>query len=339
MNNKLGAAIWGAGWVAGEHIKAYQNNPHCEIVAVGSRKESSARAKMDAAGLECSVYTGYDELMRDKRVDIVSICTPNDLHAVETIKAADAGKHILIEKPVALNLEDLAKMRDAVRRAGVKTLVGFVLRWNPLFDTIKSLQKTDALGRIFIAEVDYWHPLGRWYKGFDWVTTKKCGGSMLLSAGCHAVDAIRYFVESEIVEVTAYSTNAGSCEYDGSIIAALKFANGTIGKVSASWDVASPYIFNIELLGTNGTLRNNTLFSKTLFAGQTGFTQIPTILPDSGDVTHHPFQGEIDHLVNCILTNTESPVNLEDAVKTHEVCIAADISANEGHPVKLPLLS
>ncbi len=338
MDRKFGVAVWGAGWVAGEHIKAYQNNPHCEIVAIGSRKESSARAKMDAAGLECAVYTDYDELIMDSRVDIVSICTPNDLHAVETIKAANAGKHILIEKPIALNLEDLAKMRVAVRKAGVKTLVGFVLRWNPLFDTIKSLQKTDALGRIFMAEVDYWHPLGRWYGGFDWVTTKKSGGSMLLSAGCHAVDAIRYFVESEVIEVTAYSNNTGECEYDANIVAVLKFANGTIGKVSASWDVASPYIFNVELLGTNGTLRNNSLFSKTLFAGQTKFAKIPTILPDSGDVTHHPFQGEIDHLVDCILSDTESPVNLEDAVKTHEVCMAADISAAEGRSVKLPLL-
>jgi len=339
MKAKLGAAVWGAGWVSGEHIKAYKNNPHCEVVAIGSRKAESARAKADEAGIECAIYTDYDELLADKRVDIVSICTPNDRHAIETIKAAEAGKHILIEKPVALNLEDLARMRDVVRRAGVKTVVSFVLRWNPLFECIKGLQKTIALGQIFYAEVDYWHPLGRWYKGFDWVTTKKAGGSMLLAAGCHAVDAIRYFMESEIVEVSAYTTNAGECEYPGTIVAALKFENGRIGKVSATWDVRSPYTFSIELLGENGTLRDNRLYSKALLPGQTKFLEIPTILPDSGDVTHHPFQPEIDHLVDCILTNTESHVNLEDAVKTHEVCIAADMSAEEGHPVRLPLIS
>jgi len=338
MKKKFGAAVWGAGWVSGEHIKAYMNNPSCEVVAVGSRKESSARAKMEAAGLDCAIYTNYDELLKDKRVNIVSICTPNDLHAVETIKAAQAGKHILIEKPVALNLEDLAKMREAVRKAGVKTVVSFVLRWNPLFECIKGLQQTDALGRIFMAQCDYWHPLGRWYMGYDWVTTKKSGGSMFLSAGCHSVDAIRYFVGSEVAEVSAYSNNARECEYDANIMAILRFENGVIGKVSASWDVANPYIFNIELFGENGTIRNNMLYSKKLLPGQTKWTEIPTILPDSGDVTHHPFQGEIDHLVDCILTNKESPVNLEDAVKTHEVCIAADISAAEGRPVKLPLL-
>ena len=90
---KFGAAVWGAGWVSGEHIKAYMGNPNCEVVAVGSRKESSARAKMEAAGLDCAIYTDYDELLKDERVDIVSICTPNDLHAGETIKATPAGQH------------------------------------------------------------------------------------------------------------------------------------------------------------------------------------------------------------------------------------------------------
>lgn len=335
MNAKLGAAVWGAGWVSGEHIKAYVNNPNCEVVAIGSRKAESARARMNAAGIECAIYTDLDELLADPNVDVVSICTPNHLHAGETVKAAEAGKHILIEKPVAMNLPDLRKMQEAVRKSGVKTVVSFVLRWNPLFQCIKGIQQTDALGRIFMAEVDYWHPLGRWYKGFDWVTTREQGGSMLLAAGCHAVDAIRYFVGSEVSEVSAYSTNIGPCEYDASITAALKFENGAIGKVSATWDVASPYVFNIELLGENGTMRNNMLFSKKLLPGQQGWTEIPTILPDSGDVSHHPFQGEIDHLVDCILTGTESHVNLEDAAKTHEVCFAADISACEGRPVRI----
>ena len=73
--------------------------------------------------------------------------------------------------------------------------------------------------------------------------------------------------------------------------------------------------------------------------GQTDFATIPTILPDSGDVTHHPFQGEIDHLVDCILNDKESSANVEDGVKTHEICLAAEISAREGGSVKLPLLA
>src|SRR5205085_10640714 len=98
----LGVAIQGAGNVSTEHIRAYQRNPYTEVVAIGSRREESARAKAAQMGLECAIYTDYDSLLAHPGVDIVSICTPHDRHAVETVAAARAGKHILIEKPVAV---------------------------------------------------------------------------------------------------------------------------------------------------------------------------------------------------------------------------------------------
>jgi len=335
---KYGVAVHGAGWVSGEHIKAYMKNPHCEVVAISSRREESARQKACEAGLDCRIYTDFDQVCADPEVQIVSICTPNHLHAQETIKAARAGKHILIEKPVALNLPDLRAMHKAVREAKVKTVVSFVLHWNPLFQCIKALLAEDALGQVFYGEVDYWHGIGRWYGGYDWVTKKETGGSMLLAAGCHAVDAIRYFVGSEIVEVMGYATKVNpDYEYDATIVAAVKFANGAVGKVSGSLECVMPYNFNIDLMGTHGSIRNDRLYSRKLLPGQTGFATIPTILPDSGDVTHHPFEGEINHFVECILQDVESHVNLEDAVKTHEVCFAIDRSAAEGRPIQLPL--
>ena len=117
----------------------------------------------------------------------------------------------------------------------------------------------------------------------------------------------------------------------------IKFASGKIGKVAASIECRMPYIFNINLMGEGGAIVNNKLYSLKLLPGQTDFATIPTILPDSGDVTHHPFDAEIGHFVTCILNGEESHANLEDTVKTHEICFAADLSAREGRPVKLPL--
>ena len=335
---KYGAAIFGAGWVSGEHLKAYVNNPHVEVVAIGSRKEASARARAEELGLSCKIYTDYDQLIADPDVQLVSICTPNNLHAEETIKAAEAGKHIIIEKPVATNLEDLRAMHQAVQKAKVKTVVSFVLRWNPLFDVIKALLSQGAVGKIFYAEVDYWHDVGPWWTGYSWVTSREMGGSSMLGAGCHAVDALRYFTGDEVAEVSAYSVKVNPVyEYDENIVASLKLKSGVIGKVSSCFSCQMPYNFNIDLLGDKGSIRNNRLFSKLLLPGQTDFATIPTICPDSGDIEHHPFQGEIDHFVDCIINDVESYVNLEDAVKTHEVCLAADQSAEEGRPVSLPL--
>src|SRR6266496_2349808 len=128
----IGVAIHGAGWVSGEHIKAYQKNPSTRVVAICSRKRESAEARAREAGLsDARIYTDYEELLRDPEVQAISICTPPNLHAQETIASAQAGKHMLIEKAVANDVANLRAMDAAVRKAGVKTVVSFVLHWNP----------------------------------------------------------------------------------------------------------------------------------------------------------------------------------------------------------------
>ena len=94
---------------------------------------------------------------------MVFLATPNNLHSRQTIAAAQAGKHLLIEKPAALDVDSLERSIAAVERAGITSLVGFVLHWNPMFDMIKSQLRADLLGRVFYAEVNYWHQVGDWY--------------------------------------------------------------------------------------------------------------------------------------------------------------------------------
>ena len=339
MATKLGVAIHGAGWVAGEHIRAFAHNPYCEVRVVSSRREESARTRLRETGVEADVDTDYGRVLSRTDVDVVAICTPNERHPDETVAAAAAGKHILIEKPVAMNVADLDRMQAAVERARVRTVVSFVLRWNPLFQTIKALIADGALGDIFLAETGYLHDIGPWYSGWEWARTKERGGSATLFGGCHAVDALRWFA-GDVAEVSAYQTRGHVQEYEyaPTIAGVVKFQKGGIGLISTSFEVPVPYTFPIHLDGTLGAIRDGKLYSKTKFPGQTDWITIPSIAPDSGDVAHHPFQGEIDHLVDCIRNGVESHCNLADAVKTHEVCLALDQSAAEGgRPVRLPL--
>ena len=334
---EYGVLVHGAGWVSTEHVRAYQRNPHTEVVAICSRtRESAERLKEATGAVNAKIYTDYEQALADPNVHLVSICTPPNLHPRETILAAQAGKHILIEKAVANSREELMEMVRAVRQAGVKTVVSFVLHWNPQFMTIKRLLEQNAIGRIFYAEVDYWHHIGPHYRQYEWNVKKSVGGSSFLSAGCHAVDAMRYFVQDEIDEVMAYSNNTDpNYEYDTNVVAAVRFRGGAIGKLSSILDCRCPYAFNIDLLGERGTLRDNRIWAKDLFPGQTDWITVPTIRPDSGDVTHHPFHGEIDHFVDCVRNNVESHVSLFDAAKTHEVIYAIDESAATGKPVKV----
>ncbi len=338
-----GVGVIGTGWVSGEHIKAFAKNPHSEVRGICSRKLSRAQAKISEMGLaDCEPYDNLGRMLDNKDIDIISICTPHPQHPEQAIAAAESGRHILIEKPVAMDTASLKKMRDAVRKAKVRTAVCFELRWNPLYMNIRALLAQKLVGNVYYGEVDYFHGIGPWYKQYEWNRIKAMGGSVLLTAGCHAVDGLRWFMQSEAVEVTGI-TNRGpknllKYEYDTNSLTIVKFENGAIGKIGASIECIQPYVFNIRLLGDAGTIANDKFYTNKL-PGQTGWATVPTILPDSGDVTHHPYQGEIDHFVDCIRTGRESHVNLEDAVKTHEICLASDLSAETGKPVKLPLIN
>jgi predicted dehydrogenase len=334
----LGIAIHGAGWVSGEYLKAFQRNPHSEIRVVSSRREASARARLAEAGIEADVDTDLGRILARPDVDVVCICTPSDRHPAETIATAEAGKHIVVEKPVALDVENLHRMRDAVRRAGVKTVVGFVLRWHPLFKLVKALVQDGTLGDLFLAETGYFSQIGPWYTGFEWARTRAQGGSNLLFAGCHAVDALRWFA-GDVAEVSAYETRGHDTawEYAPTIAATLKLANDGVALLASSFEVPVPYTFPIQLHGTKGAFRDGRLYAKERFPGQTDWISIPTLALGSADVSFFPFGELADHFVECIRTDTESHCNLEDAVKTHEVCLAIDRAAEEGRPVRLPL--
>ncbi len=337
--DKLGVAIVGAGQVSYAHVASWLRNSHSHIVWIVSRRLESAQKLAEHFRLQCRLGTDFEAVLNDPEVHVVNISGPNHVHTPQAVAAARAGKHLLVEKPMCLSMEENRHIRDAVAAAGVKSVVSFVLRWNPLIRNIKALLEQEVIGRLFYVEVDYWHGLAEWWPGFPWGRTWASGRSTMLTGGCHAVDAIRYLTGDEVVEVAAFANNIkGKFEYPANVVAILRFASGAVGKTSALFDAEMPYQFNIDLAGAEGTIRDNKIWSKRLFPGQTGWTTMETILPDSGAVEHHPFDDEINHLVDCILRNEESHVNVADAYKTHEVCLAIDRSIElGGAPVRLPL--
>ncbi len=341
MGKALGAAILGTGWVSGEHIKAFQANPHTEVRAILSRERARAEKKAQEYNLaRCRAYTDLDELLKDGDIHVVSICTPHHLHVEQGVACAQAGRHVVVEKPVALDLDGLRRLDAAVRENNVRSVVSFVLRWNPLFETIRAILADGLIGEVFHGEVDYLHGVSKEYSLYPWVSKRAYGRTALLTGGCHAVDALRWFIGKNAVEVFGYGNfsrgNPLEYEYEPNSVIVVKFEDGTMGKVATSLEYAAPYTFPIVLMGDQGTIRDNRVFTKR-WPGQTGWAAIPTILPDSPAVEHHPFVPQINHFIECVLTGAESHCNIADTVKTHEICIAAEISRCEGTPVRLPL--
>ena len=358
-----GVLLHGAGWVAGQHLAAFQHNRATRVVAVCSRSLAGARRRGTEAGLPASAcYTDLAAALRHPGVDIVSICTPQHVHCAGVLAAARAGKHLVIEKPIAISLAEMRAMRDAVRRAGVKTIVSFVLRWNPLFQKLKAMSAGGAFGKIYSVETDYLSHCGSWWGGWKDTNTKERGVSAMLIAGCHAVDALRWFAAlgefeaAQPVEVFAIAggyrkghkreynpltntwiKNAPPMEFDGLELALVKFDNGVVGKVSVNFDCIMPYRFPLRIFGDRGSVFDNRIWSHA-FPSQKKWIEMKAIQPDSSDVSHHPFQAQMDHFVECLQRGVESHCNLEDAIRTHEVVFAAQKCYRTGRPVRLPLL-
>jgi len=363
----LGVGISGIGWCAAEHIKAFLKNPHTEVRFLHGRDEARVREKLSRYGVDlpgARFTPRYEDLLESAEVDIVSITTPNHLHAAQAVAAARAGKHFVLEKPTGLGTRELVRIRDAVRNAKVRTIVSFELHYNPYLRFVHWLRESGRLGRIRFARVQYLSRVTDWYSGWDWVRKKSSGGSHLLAAGCHAVDALRWCSGLEPVEVSALHTRfTEGYEWPTTIAANMKLQKGAIGHVTSSTDFMLPYTFGVELMGDKATVRDilvtwhkdqpldvdelrraNPFPEVELLDAQYGSgspaLRIDCLMPDSADVSHHPFQGEMDELVEAVRNRRETHLSVFDAQKTMEVCLAADLSADKGgRPVRLPLVA
>ncbi len=326
-NGKIGIAIQGAGLVSSGHLNAYLRNPHTHVVAIGSRTLAGAEAKAREVGIDpatINLYDDVDALLADPALDALSICTPPQLHAAEGIAAARAGKHFLIEKPISMNNAELLDLDTAVRESGVKTVCGFVLRYNPMVETAHRLIQDNMFGELLYIQADYWHnPVHSGYPAHP-------DASAMMLGGVHALDMARYLMSCDIAEVSAFETSHDpAAPFPGNQTAIVKFTNGRIGKISACVEHWAPYQFNIDLLGTDGGMRDNRFYGRKL-VGATDWATFPTITPNSGLVTHHPFDAEIDHFVNCIRAGVESHGNVRDGVNTHKAVFAIDESSKRG---------
>jgi len=361
----LGVAVCGIGWCAAQHIAAFERNPHARITWLCSRDIERARATLAHHALavpDARFTTRFEDVLEARDVDIVSIATPNHLHADQAVAAAGAGKHLLLEKPTGLDAAELARIRDAVRRAGVRTIVSFELHYNPFLKFARWLREDGWLGGIRFVRTQYLSRVTDWYSGWSWVRTRASGRSHLLAAGCHAVDALRWCGGREAIAVSALQTHfTDGYEWPTSILVNLQLEGSALGHVTSSTDFMLPYSFGVEMMGDRGTLRQdliqwldapidldalaraNPFRDVRLEAASDGAgrpaIRIRCTMPESADVSHHPFQGEIDELVACVLEGRDTSIDVFDAQKTMEICIAADRSAERGgQPIALPLV-
>jgi len=152
--------IVGFGWVARAHLQALKAVEGAHVTAICDLQSYDEQELEREFGIPLKVYQDYEAMLRDSSIDAVSICTPHPFHPQLAIAAAEAGKHLIIEKPLALTFGESKAILAAVAKAGVQTCVCFECRYSKHFSLISSCIDTDLLGDIHYAEVDYYHGIG-----------------------------------------------------------------------------------------------------------------------------------------------------------------------------------
>jgi len=328
---KYNVGIIGYSWAAGAHIEAINKTEWAQVTAVCSSRKLNPSELSAKHGGQIKCYTNLQEMLEDKTIHVVSVTSYPYEHAQQAILAARAGKHLIIEKPVALSWEDCIKVKEAVEKAGVKTCVCFECRYSSQFITTKALINSGMLGEIHYGEIDYYHGIGPWYGQFRWNVKKDSAGSSLLSAGCHALDALLFCMGNDVEKVTSmatYSKNSDfrKYEYPTTSVTMLKFRDGSIGKVASVIDCLQPYYFHVHLVGSEGSLLDNKFYSTKMGNLNKGkWSELSMKMLDSGDVSDHPYQTQFEAFFSALDKGKEMPyTSLSDALHAHEIIFMAD---------------
>ncbi len=334
---KYNVGIIGYSWAAGAHIDAINRTSLGQVTALCSSRKLDAAEISAKHGGNIKCYTDLSEMLADPDLHIVSICSYPAQHAEQAIMAAQAGKHLIIEKPLALKWEDCLAMKDAVDKAGVLTCVCFECRYSSQLEATKALIDSGMLGKIHYGEADYYHGVGPWYGQFRWNVKKEAAESSLLSAGCHALDALMYCMGHEVDSVCSLATNSANAdfskyEYPTTSVTIMKFKDGSVGKVASVIDCLQPYYFHIHLVGSEGSLLDNKFHSTRLNGlNKNKWSELSMKLLDSGDVSDHPYQKQFEAFFQSVEKGEEMPrTSLTDALYTHEVIFKADRSSDLG---------
>lgn len=335
--------IIGYGWAATAHIAAINSTGLAKVTSILSSRPLDDRELSAKYGHPVKSFTRLKDFLAQPDMDVVDITGYPWEHTKSALAAAAAGKHFILEKPIALSWRDCVAVDAAVRRNKVRTCVCFEVRYSGQFLTIKSVLDNGLLGRVHYGEVDYYHGVGPWYGQYRWNVKKKGGGSSLLSAGCHALDALLLCMGGEVETVTSLNTRSShkyfkAYEYPTTTTSLIQFKDGRVGKCASVIDCFQPYYFHVHLVGSEGSLLDGKIHTNKLAAlNKKNWSQLSIHPIDSGDVADHPYQTQFEAFFKALAEGKDMPLtSFADALQSHRVIFAADKSAaSGGKPVKL----
>ena len=340
-------ALLGAGFIADIHLESYHRFvPEAEVVSIYSRTEKRARSLAKKYGIR-EVHDSMEEAINEPGCDIVDICLPNFLHHKDVMLAAAAGKHVIVEKPLAMTLEEADEMIAACKARNLKLMYAEELCFAPKYERVRKLVEEGAVGKIFHLRQCEKHsgPHSDWF--YD---VNQSGGGAFMDMGCHALAWFRWILggNPKPLNVSAAMQtilHKGRTQGEDNSVVIVEFEGGAIGVAENSWAKHGGMDDRIEVYGTKGVVYAD------LFMGNSAITYSESgygyAMEKAGSTKGWTFtvfeeafnQGypqELQHFVRCVRSDEMPLVTGEDGRAVLELMYAAYHSARIGQKVKIP---
>jgi predicted dehydrogenase len=350
--SKLKIGIIGAGSISESHLQAFQINNNAEIYAVCDLNEARAREKAGKYGASL-VYSDYRELLANDDLDAVSLCTWNNTHAEISIAALQAGKHVLVEKPLCLSVEEALRIQEEVCKSGKTFQVGFVRRYDTNAQLLRTFVENGDFGNIYYAKASCIRRLGNpggWFSDVD-----RSGGGPLIDIGVHVIDICWYLMGKPKVQSISGNTyrklgnrahiqnlsfyQASDYDADKNTVedmanALIRFENGASLLVDVSFTLhAMKDETMVKLFGEKGGIE----LEPELSIVSEKYDTILNITPQTDYKTFNfpsAFQNEINHFIECCITGNKPISPVEDGVEIMKILCGIYESAEKNTEIR-----
>jgi predicted dehydrogenase len=337
---KLRIGIVAAGIMGEMHAKIYSRHPACELVAVADHNLDRARALAGKFNIP-AVFASYQEMLAGAEVDVVSVCTPDFAHAEVTIAAANAGKHVLVEKPLAMSVAEVEAVRAAAHQNRVKVMTQFSHRWVPAYSQTKDLLSKGDLGTPVLAYARKNNPIFVPTEMIGWAgqTTP----SWFLSS--HDIDLVCWWFGSEPEEVYANAVRkvlaSRGINTPDAIQAQVRFADEAVATFEACWIYPNtfpsmPDSF-IEVITTGAAIHLDRKREQIEISTAAAFKYPRNLLAytfGDGEV-HGAVPLSLNHFIKCVLEDREPMITLESSLRVTRILEGIHRSIEARAPIRL----
>ncbi len=339
-------AILGAGFITDIHMESYHRFvPEAEVVAVYARNIDKAKAFAEKYHIP-QWFNDLDEVIENSGCEVVDICLPNYLHAEATLKAAAAGKHIIIEKPLAVTLEEANEMIDACKKANVKLMYAEELCFAPKYERVRQLVNEGAIGDIYMLKQAEKHsgPHSDWFYDID-----LSGGGVLMDMGCHAIAWFRWMLKNAKA-TSVYATmstvlHKERTKAEDNSVVIIEFENGVTAVAENSWAKHGGMDDKSEVYGTGGVIYADLFMGNAAisyskngygYAMEKADTTVGWSFTVFEEAFNQGYPHELKHFIECVQQDKQPVVTGEDGRAVLEIIYAAYASAAEGKKIMLP---